>query len=285
MNPKISKNALNRFLTVSLCVFIVLFSLFLLIEAEAQRDEETIAANWTFDDGTANDSSNKGIHGTFVGAPESDTGLVGKALRFNGNSDGINIPDTPEINTGGPYANRTIAAFFKCTDTTKNEKQMIFQEGGATRGLCIYVHDGKVYIGGWNRAQYNWQGTWLSERIKQNHWHHVAIVLRDTTDKVEQDKFEMWLDGKLTDADEGGQLYAHTNNTSIGYVTQKTIYHDGVEDGTNVGWFTGLIDEVIVYNSAFDRSDFVQIAQPLSIEPNGKSTTTWGYLKTKRTHY
>ena len=30
---------------------------------------------------------------------------------------------------------------------------MIYEEGGQTRGLAIYVFEGKVYIGGWNRAR------------------------------------------------------------------------------------------------------------------------------------
>ena len=277
-NIKIS----DKSFTVSLTVLIVLFSFLLTMQVDAQRDEKTVAANWNFDDGSAKDSSTIGLNGTFVGNPQSDTGIVGKALTFNGSTDGINIPDSTHINTGGPYTDRTIAAFFKCTDITKTAKQVIFQEGGATRGLCIYVHAGSVYVGGWNRAQYNWEGTWLSEKINANHWHHVALVLRDTTDKVENDKFEMWFDGKLADADEGGQLYSHTNNTSIGYVTQKSIFHDGTQDLSNVDWFTGAIDEVIVYNSAFVSADFNKIAQPLNVEPNGKFTTTWGHLKSKR---
>lgn len=285
MKQKKDSNKLYQRLLFTLSGFMILLMLLPTIQVVAERDEETVAANWTFNDAKAKDDSENGINGTFVGDPQSDDGIVGKALRFNGKSDGINIPDTPLINTGGPYANRTIAAFFKCTDTTKTEKQMIFQAGGATRGLCIYVHAGNVYVGGWNRAQYDWEGTWISEKIRSNQWHHVALVLRDTADKVEDDKFELWFDGKLADAGEGGQLYSHTNNTSIGYVTQKTIYHDGTQDLSNVDWFTGLIDEVIVYNSAFVSADFNKIAEPLSVEPNGKFTTTWGYLKSKRIEY
>ena len=91
----------------------------------------------------------------------------------------------------------------------------------------------------------------------------------------------MWLDGKLVANEEGGQLHAHANDISIGYVTQKTIYHDGLADGTNIDWFAGVIDEVLVYNSAFTNADFVKIAHPLSVESEGKSTTTWGYLKSR----
>ncbi|MYF98836.1 LamG domain-containing protein [Candidatus Poribacteria bacterium] len=262
-------------------IFFCILLLLPVLRIDAARDEATVAGNWTFDDGSANDTSKNGINGTFVGDPKSVEGIVGKAFQFNGESDGINLPDTPLINTGGPYPDRTVAAFFKCHDISLNQKQMIFQEGGATRGLCLYVYKGEVYVGGWNRAQYNWEGAWMSESIKSNRWYHVAVVIREGADAVENDKLEMWLDGKLVGKESGGQLYAHTNNTSIGYVTQKTIYHDGVEDLSNVGYFDGILDEVLVYNSAFDKEDFIKIAQPLSIEPEGKFTTTWGYLKDK----
>ncbi len=265
------------------CLVSLLFTFLPIMLVEAQRNEATVAGNWTFDDGSAKDSSRKGLNGQFVGEPKSVNGIVGKALQFNGKSDAVNIPDSVDINTGGPYTNRTVAAFFKCADISKNQKQVIYQEGGGTRGLAIYVHNGKVYVGGWNRAEYNWDGAWSSVKIRSNRWHHVALVIRDASDRVENDKFEMWLDGKLIAKEKGGQLHMHGNNISIGHVTQKTVYHDGIQEGNNVDWFSGVIDEVIVYNSAFDRTDLTKIAQPLSIVPKGKSTTTWGYLKSKRT--
>lgn len=284
MIRKFNKSSVHRFTIIILSNLILLLFTFLpVLQVDAQRNEATVAGDWTFDNGNAKDTSKNGIHGKFVGNPVSVSGIVGKAFEFNGKGDGIGIPDSLLINTGGPYTDRTVAAFFKCKNISKNEKQVIFQEGGATRGLCIYVHSGKAYVGGWNRAQYNWNGAWISEKIRSNRWHHVAVVIRNAVDKVEKDKLEMWLDGKLVDTEAGGQLHAHGNDTSIGYVTQKTIYHDGVEELSNVGWFDGIIDEVLVYNSAFDDTDFRKIAHPLSIEPKGKSTTMWGYLKAKRT--
>lgn len=283
MFQTISKDSVHRFSIITLsCIISLLFTFLLTMQVDAQRNEATVAGNWTFDDGSAKDSSNKRLNGVFVGNPKSVNGIVGKALQFNGKSDAVNIPDSADINSGGPYTNRTVAAFFKCADISKNQKQMIYQEGGGTRGLCIYVHSGKVYVGAWNRAEYNWDGAWPSAKIRANRWHHVALVLRDASDKVENDKFEMWLDGKLVTRENGGQLHQHGNNISISYVTQKTVYHDGLQEGTNTDWFGGIIDEVIVYNSAFDDADFRKIAHPLSVEPKGKFTTTWGYLKAKR---
>ncbi len=265
-----------------LCLISLVFTFLATMQVGAERDEATVAGNWTFEDGFATDSSKNKLNGTIVGTPKVVDGIIGKALQFDGIGDGIKFPDSEHINTGGPYTDRTIAAFFKCFNTSINQKQLIFQEGGLTRGLTVYVHAGKVYVGGWNRAQYNWEGSWVSAKINSNRWHHVALVLRDASNQVEDDKLELWLDGKLAAKEEGGQLFSHVNDTSIGYVLQKTIYHDGGGEGSNIDWFGGIIDEVIFYNSAFNEGDFSKLTLPLSVEPGGKFTTTWGYLKGKR---
>lgn len=251
---------------------------------EAQRDEATVAGIWNFDDETANDSSNQGLNGTFVGKPKSVNGIANKALEFNGTSDGIKIPDSPRINITNKFSNRTVAALFNCSDVTKNQKQVIFEEGGQTRGLAIYVFEGKLYVGGWNRAaaENNWQGAWPSADIKSNTWYHVGLVLRNAADKIEDDKLEMWLDGKLIKKEEGALLHPHGDDTGIGFLNQNSFYHDGGRAATNTDWFGGLIDEVIVYGSAFKAADFAQLAQPLTVEPQGKFTTTWGNMKARR---
>ena len=58
--------------------------------------------------------------------------------------------------------------------------------------------------------------------------------------------------------------------------------YDNGGGGSNIDWFGGIIDEVVVYGSAFDNADFANLAQPLSVEPQGKFTTTWANLKTRR---
>ena len=52
-----------------------------------------------------------------VGNPQVIDGLTGKALQFNGVDDGVQIPDSANINTpGGPWPNRTVVAVFRCYD-------------------------------------------------------------------------------------------------------------------------------------------------------------------------
>lgn len=126
--------------SISMCGVALLLSVLLpIMPVDAQRDEATVAANWTFNDGSAKDTSKKGLNGNFTGKPKAVDGIAGKALKFNGKSDGIKFPDSADINTGGPYTNRTVAALFYCDDVKIDDrKQVIFEEGGATRGLILY---------------------------------------------------------------------------------------------------------------------------------------------------
>ena len=53
------------------CIACLLLTFLFYTPAEAQRDENTVAGTWTFDDGTANDTSSQKLNGVVVGAPES----------------------------------------------------------------------------------------------------------------------------------------------------------------------------------------------------------------------
>ncbi|MCE2400566.1 LamG domain-containing protein [Candidatus Poribacteria bacterium] len=271
--------------------FISILSVLLMLIAVsiyAARDEATARAIWTFDEGDAADTSGNDVNGTFAGEPEVVDGIVGKALQFDGVDDGVKLPDSNGLNTGGPFTDRTIAAYFKCSDVSiTDHKQTIFDEGGRTRGFVVNVFDGQVYVGAWNRAEYQWAGAWPSAPVESDKWYHVALVLRNTTNAVEDDKFEMWLNGEMIASEPGGQLFAHGDDTGIAHTNANAVFHDDDGAGTNIHYFGGVIDEVIVYNSAFDADDFAEYAEVIqattSVEPQGKFTTTWGTLKAQRT--
>ena len=229
--------------------------------AMAQIDPATVDTGhvYLFDDvsgGQLQDDSANSNTGTIVGDPQVVAGLKGNALQFDGVDDGINIPDSQFINTtNGPFPNRTVIAVFKCDDVTKQEKQTVFEEGGRTRGLTIYVFDGEVYVGGWNRAEYDWNpGSWISTPINSNQWYAVTFVIRDGAEAVEDDKFEMWMDGNLIGKAPGGQIHNHSNDNSIGYTIENNVFHD--DDGSGSGWyFGGMIDEVWILNAALTETE------------------------------
>ncbi len=244
-------------------IYLVCFVLLLLLagNAMAQIDPATVETGhvYLFDNVSGSqlpdDSANSNT-GTIVGDPQVVDGLKSKALQFDGVDDGITIPDSGFINTtNGPWPNRTVIAVFKCDDVTKQEKQTVFEEGGRTRGLTIYVFDGEVYVGGWNRAEYDWNpGSWLSAPISSNNWYAVALVIRDGAEAVEDDKFEMWMDGNLIGKAPGGHIHNHTNDNAIGYTIENNVFHD--DDGSGDGWyFEGVIDELWILNAALTETE------------------------------
>jgi hypothetical protein len=233
------------------------------------------------DGNTILDSAQPGLAGNIIGDPQLVTGLNGKALKFDGVDDGVHVPDSEFINiTNGPFPNRTVMAIFNCADVNKSAKQTVFEEGGRTRGLTIYVFEGLVYVGGWNRAEYNWDpGSWISSPIGSNEWHAAALVIRDGPDAQEDDVFEMWLDGDLVDRAPGGQIYNHANDNSIGYTKENNVFHD--DDGSGDGfYFEGIIDEVWILNQALSGDELGAILT--SVEPDSKLATSWGNVKALR---
>jgi hypothetical protein len=244
----------------------------------AQIDPATVTTGhvYLFENVSGNqvqdDSANSNT-GTIVGDPQMVEGLKGKALQFDGVDDGISIPDSQFINvTGGPFPNRTIIAVFKCDDVTKQEKQTVYEEGGRTRGLTIYVFDGEVYVGGWNRSDYEPQwnpGSWLSAPINSNAWHAVALVIRDGVAGQEDDKFEMWMDGDLIGKAPGAEIWNHGNDNAIGYTNENNVFHD--DDGSGDGWFfEGAIDEIWILNDALTKTElgaFKGMVWPYAVGP------------------
>ena len=206
------------------------------------------------------DSSSNTNTGNIIGAPQVVDGLSGPAMQFNGVDDGIHLPDAATINTS-THTNKTVIAIFNCDDVSKSEKQMVYEEGGTTRGLSIYVHEGLAYAGGWNIQDYTpaWTpGTFLSAPIGSGEWHVVVAVLRGGGAGLEDDKFEMWMDGQLIGKGSGAQFNARSDDNGIGHVVGQSKAHDGnITGGGN--YFGGLVDEVWILNTALSDAELAAL--------------------------
>ena len=169
-----------------------------------------------------------------------------RSLEFN-NNDYISIANSSDINRG-IHAERTIEAWFNTYNKDSGTKQLIFEVGGGTRGLNIYIQSGALYIGGWNRRsnESNWNpGTWLStSSINNNQWHHVALVLNGGPSKS-SNALKLYLDGSFISSGQGSQLWQH-NPANIGRTLNGSRYHDN--SASNGFTFNGKIDEVRIWN-------------------------------------
>ena len=109
----------------------------------------------------------------------------------------VAIASTPELNLSD-LASRTVSVWFNADDINSQIPQIIYQEGGTGRGLNIYLDQGQLYVGGWNRPESKWSGTFLAtDKITSDNWHHVALVLdaEPNSTTVQSDVLFAYLDG------------------------------------------------------------------------------------------
>ena len=173
------------------------------------------------------------------------------ALDFN-NNDYVRIESSSDINSG-IHSQHTVEAWFRTNNKNSNTKQIIYEQGGGTRGLNIYIQSGRLYVGGWNRRsnESNWSGSWkYVTSIQSNQWHHVALTLNGGS-TVTNNALKLYLDGALAISEPGSRLWGH-NPANIGRTISGSRYHNGTGNGYT---FNGKIDEVRIWNVARSQSE------------------------------
>ncbi|MFQ5746780.1 MAG: beta-propeller fold lactonase family protein [Gemmatimonadota bacterium] len=182
-----------------------------------------------------------------------EEGIGGRAaLAFDGADDLLGIADAEDLNTGGPYAQRTILVVLR-TGPDVRRRQMIFETGGDLRGFNVYIDEGRLYVGAFN--------TWNDDRGRTTPFgpvHVSAPVRPETAYRVgfvfdqEAGRLAGYLDGrKFGEAGGVGLVFLHHEDIGIGAVLEDTYYHDGVRQGVPAAdFFGGRIAELLVYNEA-----------------------------------
>jgi hypothetical protein len=170
---------------------------------------------------------------------------------FLGNS--FTIPDTNEINFQDTR-NRTIEFWFKSPDITiTSERQVIYEEGGATNAIYFYLEAGRIHLGGYREISSN-DGSariFRSGIIQSDTWYHLALTIDDTGILATNDtdlSYKWYLNGQLQDTQSGPQVDRHTgdinlaSNTSLRYPNPNggsSVWIDGTGDTeTYTGEFT-----------------------------------------------
>ncbi|WP_166386704.1 LamG-like jellyroll fold domain-containing protein [Polaribacter sp. 11A2H] len=150
-------------------------------------------------------------------------------LYFDGVDDFINVGGAANTNITNINSrttnNRTYETWFKADAVTS--RQFIMKEGAGTRAIVVYIENGYLIIGGYNRNDYtpDWEGTFLRKAISAGTWYHVAMVLdnalaANTTTNLmganENTALKFYLDGTLIGENSGYEFRAH-NTVRLGY--------------------------------------------------------------------
>lgn len=134
------------------------------------------------------------------------------------------ISDRSSVN-GGTITDYTLAFWFNPSRWSLTGNRMLYEQGGTTRGLNLYLENGELWVGGWNAPtnESGWAGTWLSGgTLVANEWVHVAMTLNGGVD-VQAEAMKLYINGALVAAGEGSQLWSHLDNIGMGFVNEATL--------------------------------------------------------------
>ena len=175
------------------------------------------------------------------------------SVRFDGRDDRIFVPNNKWTTREDPIEARTIEFWFKPDDVAT--RQVIFEEGGAPRGIILYIQNGKLFAGAWNRSDHG-DGTtpwatdlFTSTPISADVTYHVALVIDQPNGKM-----HLYLNGSLKKTLTGaGRIFPH-KGASIGSMSGKARFHFGVRKGVKF-FYDGLLDEFVIYSAALSSGE------------------------------
>lgn len=190
-----------------------------------------------------------GSHGgTYQGAPALGAqGLIAgdssTAVDLDGVDDWVDIPDATDINTSS-QAQRSVELWFSAG--TLGGRQVLWEEGGGTNGLSIYLDGATLYARAWSKGN-GWSNPLeVTASVVAGTRYQVVLALDATGDAM-----TLYVDGTAVGTagkTDGLVLAAHSGDIGIGMMNGAAEFHDGVVSGSGLN-ADAVIDEVAVYNS------------------------------------
>ena len=169
-------------------------------------------------------------------------------VKFDGSNDLLDLNNNSDLNTVGPLASRSSCDNVQDGGNVTN-RQVIYEEGGAVRGLNAYIYNGDLYIGGFNLNADGltpWGFAYLNTPVATGTDYILTYLYKGNS--CGTGTIEMYLNGNLIGiANNIGLLYTHTGLIGIGGKNNDTYYENGASSG-NGEYFTGSIGEFIMYN-------------------------------------
>ncbi|MEM7017096.1 MAG: LamG-like jellyroll fold domain-containing protein, partial [Pseudomonadota bacterium] len=231
-------------------------------------------AHWQLNE-AAGPAVNIGTLGTIIngsytgGVTRSTPGLLGAgddAAAFDGVNDYIDIPSHADINTAASYAAKSVELWFRAD--TLGGRQVIYEQGGGTNGLNIFLDGNTLNVGVW--ASNN--GQWLSTGIAAGLTYYVVLVYDGAGNTMAG-----YLNGaSIGTANPGfAAIPAHTGLPAIGATRNATRFSNASSNNGDGEYFDGVIDEVKLYNGVLTPGQviggFLNFA-PVNTVPGPQST-------------
>jgi len=230
-------------------IYLIPFMLVLGLVSSASAD---LAAHWSFDNDETDSvgSLNWTLNGGATYSTDAQEGS--HSLQLDGVDGYAGQASTSILNDA--FSTETVLMWFKA-DTTSGT-QVLYDEGGTTRGLSIRIDNGNLEAAIRDAST---QVT-VSTSFSITDWSHVAITF-------DNGLFKLYLNGAEQDSIMAGFTIAtaHSNAAGIGARNAQ----DAFGNSSTGDYFGGLIDDVQVYDNALSASDIAALAggYPKSYNP------------------
>lgn len=180
---------------------------------------------------------------------------------------GLQIADNTTFNTAASYQRKSINIAIR-TGNDVSTKQQIYEQGGSTKGLNVYLRNGSLYVGAWNLTSDGQGSPWafnsVSTSVATNTEYIVSIEF-DGNNTV-SGTMRVFLNGQSAGTISNvGLLFAHTDDIGIGDVDGTSLYDNGSSPAAS---FYGSIPEIIYCNepAAFSSTQRRKIESYLALK-------------------
>jgi len=208
--------------------------------AKLRGNESGLVGYWNFDDGTANDQSGNGNHGTIHG---------NGCLSLDGVDDYVECSNNLSLNFDtGSF---TLQCWFKTDFTDNLAHQMIAKEGyGWTSGYFVRIDQQKLNwsvtgVEGMDNSSYSSGATIVTD----GEWHHAALVVDRSTDDI---NVTAYLDGVPDGNSSVVNSGSSDNDTPLKI---GAAAGSGPQERPPDHFFKGQIDDVAIWNRTLTQEE------------------------------
>ena len=238
--------------------------------AFAQDLEKGLIAHWEFD-GNSDDSSGNGYNATENGDLAYTDGRFGQALDLENDRAYLVVENNVDIQLKSTDS-YTVSVHVFPTDTMHGD--ILYHGLGCSTWASWFigmqgaepdaalVPDSFVFgVRTSNGGAY----TGISAKAGSGEWIHVAATYDGGT-------LTLYVDGEEIDS---------LNTGDAPYDSQEVLQIGGDLGCGGRSWYTGLLDDVRLYNRALSKAEIAILAKSggFAVRPSGKLVTTWSNIK------
>ena len=224
------------------------------------------------------DESGNGNDGAILGGAEIAAGKVGEAIKIDGATGHVEVPDSDSLDIG--ISSLTIECWLNTTSADRHTYSRIVSKGNFswTPGYIFQLYSqGQPAISISDQSKAAIYAAAKGAAVNDGEWHHIAGV----TDR-ENNEARIYIDGQLQEIELPlGQ--AATDVKDIGDIANTNKLAFGSDDQQVRELVEGLYDELRIWNRALTEAEIQQAAKGempgAAVRPGDKLSTTWGKMK------